>query len=519
MKKIMEQKTQQNKKSKLNVPTMVLSGLLVTGALAGFAMAFTGCPNLSVPGGNEITNNLLEQNVWPYDKNVANWKHFTSGNWETEKDPKSATEPGLGRWYGTEYKVDIYENGAVRSASNETRAYIPSPGSYWSDALGTFVQVPAQNTHLMETCEIPYGKKLLANGEFEIDNGVIVLPTGSVADPKMPNVDDGMGGLSPSVPTARIIQRSSSGNGIHDMAGIGGAYIAIQGTGSPEVKSILPELSLQAKKLYDFFNAVQGGGAKFTNLKNYEKAMLGNSSSTVNSFLSAMDEKGDAIIDEIFGPVGPENTARAEFDKYFDAYSAGHHLIARDWDTEGTVDTVTLSERENYKTLRGLINQNYNTGVGTHFLNSYDNGVTLDIGNIGTFNLQTGEMQAVMRGQIIEALGLDGLTGDQQTAAQQMADALIIQLGQDREELRAFKDDLTAEADEEKGNRPAFAQALNYQVGSGMQTVAQAGTQSNVRLARLDDGAAFSPELVKGAYGTKYTGSFTPYKKDENGLA
>jgi hypothetical protein len=54
-----------------------------------------------------------------------------------------------------------------------------------------------------------------------------------------------------------------------------------------------------------------------------------------------------------------------------------------------------------------------------------------------------------------------------------MADALIIQLGQDREELRAFKDDLTAEAAPEKGNRPTFAQALDYHVGSGMQTVAQ----------------------------------------------
>jgi hypothetical protein len=33
-----------------------------------------------------------------------------------------------------------------------------------------------------------------------------------------------------------------------------------------------------------------------------------------------------------------------------------------------------------------------------------------------------------------------------------------------------------------------------------MQTVvAQAGTQSNVRLAHVDDGAAFSPELVRGS--------------------
>jgi hypothetical protein len=52
--------------------------------------------------------------------------------------------------------------------------------------------------------------------------------------------------------------------------------------------------------------------------------------------------------------------------------------------------------------------------------------------------------------------------------------------------------------------------------------LASVGTQqqtSAVKLAHVDEGAAFGPELKKGAYGAKYTGNFTPYRKDENGIA
>jgi hypothetical protein len=53
-----------------------------------------------------------------------------------------------------------------------------------------------------------------------------------------------------------------------------------------------------------------------------------------------------------------------------------------------------------------------------------------------------GRLLTAMKAQIVTALGV---TGAEATKANALAEALIIQLGQDNEEFRAFVDDLTAE--------------------------------------------------------------------------
>jgi len=139
-------------------------------------------------------------------------------------------------------------------------------------------------------------------------------------------------------------------------------------------------------------------------------------------------------------------TARAEFDKYFAAYTKGNYMVTRDWQTEhgagnnpGTKPAAATTAEGAFAALLPAAGEGaYNTsGV-------YDNGrsTLLNIGSPADFNALNGRLLTAMKAQIVAALGV---TGAEATKANALAEALIIQLGQDNEEFRAFVDDLTAE--------------------------------------------------------------------------
>ncbi|MDR2133966.1 MAG: hypothetical protein LBP27_02570, partial [Treponema sp.] len=94
-----------------------------------------------------------------------------------------------------------------------------------------------------------------------------------------------------------------------------------------------------------------------------------------------------------------------------------------------------------------------------------------------------------MVGEILMALELDTLTGADLDNARAAALALVIQLGEDAEELRAFMDDV-AKVGLALGNGTKIE---DYKCQESM--VAQTAPQSGTRLAHVD--AKFSPELGK----------------------
>jgi hypothetical protein len=121
----------------------------------------------------------------------------------------------------------------------------------------------------------------------------------------------------------------------------------------------------------------------------------------------------------------------------------------------------------------------------------------LQIGTGTSVAAQFADMITKMKTQIITQLGLTGVAN-----ADAMANALIIQLGQDNEEFRALINDIQAES---------LDFALNYDYSTGAAAVSSVGEQSTTRLASVD--VTFDKGELKG------NKVYEQYRKDENGIA
>jgi type II secretory pathway pseudopilin PulG len=274
--------------------------------------------------------------------------------------------------------------------------------------------------------------------------------------------------------------------------------------------NLLPQYSAQAEKLRAVFAGATIGdatlAAKYTALAGYESAIkTAGNGVTLPNRVATVGTQRDNILTEIFGAKG--TTDRDAFDAYFELYAVGNRLITRDWQTEygvgvtGGPKPAAATAAEG--TFAGLLS---GAGEGSypisHTWDNYGRGTALNVGNEAEFNALCGRLVAAMTPQIVAKLGFSGAN------ANEVAKALIIQLGQDHEEFKAFINDLEAET--------GCDSVLGY---TGF-TVASAGSQSNEKLAAVNPGTTFNPEELKGnKLYEQYTGNFHPYKKEDNGIA
>jgi hypothetical protein len=257
----------------------------------------------------------------------------------------------------------------------------------------------------------------------------------------------------------------------------GGSFTA--GEAVATVDDLLPRLRNQAEALRVFFNGATtnspGLTAKFTTLKNVE-ATLSSGTTTLQGRVNTMESNVGTILDTIFGDSGAD---RETFNKWFDAYQKGQYLISRDWQTEWTSSNITdhgmptaaTTAQGQFTDALDLIGKTipagkYDAGRGNIFQFSGGNDSLNDYFTI-TLNPA---LIAEMKTQILAKLGLNGLTGAQLTNANAMAEALIIQLGQDHKEITAFYDDLVKETG----------------FGVALAEVAQANSQSDIKLAAVN---------------------------------
>jgi flagellar motor protein MotB len=162
------------------------------------------------------------------------------------------------------------------------------------------------------------------------------------------------------------------------------------------------------------------------------------------------------------------------------------NVIANQTDAENAFITARVDAINTGK-VRATANPSATYSVGR-------NVEPLKIGDPTSVNGQFADMETAMKTRIITALGLDTLTEANDIAnANKMAEALIIQLGQDNEEFRAFINDLQAES-------PKFDVLLND------TTLAMSAPQSATRLAKTTIIA--NPDLTKGVMKTP-KGTFT----------
>jgi hypothetical protein len=237
------------------------------------------------------------------------------------------------------------------------------------------------------------------------------------------------------------------------------------GNAADAADALLPRLSGQAEALRAFFEEAKTSypelAAKFGALQTAE-ANIENKANKTNGLLtyrSTVDAQRDAILNEIFAG---DAATRAEFDKYFDAYAKGQYLITADWNTRPAGD-VTIAE-DAFKAARSQLVNISSTLTGKY---TVGRGVAdLNIGKGSSVTQQFDDMMKIMKAYIVAQLGV---TGAEESKAQTMAEALIIQLGQDNEEFRAFVDDLQAEG---------LNTALNYDyTKAGYVNVASVGVQ------------------------------------------
>jgi hypothetical protein len=246
------------------------------------------------------------------------------------------------------------------------------------------------------------------------------------------------------------------------------------------IDALLPELSNQAKALEIYLGAINNPTGAITTLKNAEATMHMTGHPSITTFLSNMDTQRGNIIDTLFGS---DKTA-------FDAYKAGQYLISRDWQTEPGAMTEAVNDFISKRTTAGVTN-------ASNTANFNIRGTNIPIGNSALVNAQLAELKNTMIGQITSNLGISG------TEANKLAEALIIQLGQDQEELRAFRTDLEKEG---------LTGALEYPCGPTLIS-APAEQQSSVRLASVN--ADFPYDAVKESSDHKlYTGNLIPYSKN-----
>jgi hypothetical protein len=222
-------------------------------------------------------------------------------------------------------------------------------------------------------------------------------------------------------------------------------------------------LSAQAQGLEAFFGGVKNADAhadgladKFTAIKEAEALIRRGGKTadgqpvTFGEFVSTMNSRVNALANQL--REGMDDATEAEFDKYFNAYKAGHNLFTHDWAIDtgngvGNDNTDMKAAADAYAALRDALGGIYD-GSG-HSINGYDDPRGFTIQGTDKCILTSGgdlallpQMETAMVPMVVGALGLNGLTGDDATKANTAARALIIQLGQDVEELNALDIDI-----------------------------------------------------------------------------
>jgi hypothetical protein len=269
---------------------------------------------------------------------------------------------------------------------------------------------------------------------------------------------------------------------------------------------------------------------------NINAAVTGVDGSTNNKLADLpgkIDAEIEAMLQEIFGdasedpptPNSEDENPRDKFERYFSVYKQAMYLVNRDWLTvNGSVNpTEQTTLQTAYSTgiteLKGLDGTEDDIkSMGLSGSTSYYAGHTLQ-NHAGLHGY--GPLENALAGQIAEALGM----GDNANVIA-TAKKLVIQIGQDTEELRTLADDLTGAAALQSGNS-SYNTTANYSEilandwsqGWADLKIASAETQSSqVKLASVN--AQFSNGAVKTAYGKpfeEYTGGFTPYAPWKDG--
>jgi hypothetical protein len=285
--------------------------------------------------------------------------------------------------------------------------------------------------------------------------------------------------------------------------------------------SLLHQYRAQADALETFFNGAKSSYpsiSEFSTLAAKEAAIKtalnggAVGAAAVKDRPAAVAGIADEILDTIFGNSGNDRDA---FDAYFNVYAQGQYLISTDWWTRNDGNNGLNTAVSDFNAARSSISDSDLPGQG---VGSWDNnrGTGLAIGEKNAVNAQFTYMQNKMADLIVSKLGI---TGDStlMTNAQNMAKALVIQLGQDQQEFAAFIKDLQEEDQNYNSSSHKFDNVLN-----STAAIAGISTQSNIRLAGINPENTFAPELVKTAYGKpfdQYSGNFTPYRKDDDRVA
>jgi hypothetical protein len=251
----------------------------------------------------------------------------------------------------------------------------------------------------------------------------------------------------------------------------------------------------QSENLADWFGAAAenaqaaneadlAGG--FTNLRDAEnslRALTASNSVTFANYPAEVEKIRNGILNGLIGNGG--TTDRTEFDKYLNAYTAGHYVINRDWQTElqGSANALDGDHAavKAFTDARAALNDNTKYPDDTN--NAGDAVTNIPIGGGLTVETQLGRMEDEMAQRITARFGL---TGANATNMKDVARALVIQLGQDLPELKVFLADMTAEPTIDHKGR------LGRVPSAYMQPLSQANMRSDVLLARVD--AKFPPE-------------------------
>jgi hypothetical protein len=379
--------------------------------------------------------------------------NITWGNWQTDV-PATFTAKGSGHRDGT-------KTGTQTCAEDGTTRTVTEPQ--------------------IETVEIPLGQELYFNGTF--------APIAQI----LPDISHNPTGVD----TLGIMAKYNNGSTVIH----GGGFS--QGEAGTAAEGILTAHSAQAETLRAYFesaeSAYQSLADKFGAIKDAEATIKSSGNGkTLEQRGDIVDTQTGIIWDTIFGTTGAD---RESFDKYLMAYTLGQYLANSEWQTRADNTQQTTMEND-FATALSAIGKTVPSGT-------YDNGrgSGIKIGSNGAFIQLNETLLNVLRGKIVMALGITQYYNEDN--AHEMAQALVIQLGQDGEEYRAFVDDLKAEG--------TFSSVLSYPF-----MVASTNSMPNdIKLASVNPGTNFDAEELKGnkKY-EKYTGAFTPYtpRKEDDGV-
>jgi hypothetical protein len=440
--KMAEQKTEQPKKKGGLLP-LVAAGVLLTVVSLGVG----GCKQSTGPDMTPLVTGPTEQ--W-----IATWSgNITWGSYVTERE-STASATGLGYQQGTESGIETrHENGV---ATSDTR--------------------PASRTVRGADITIPAGQVLNSDGTFS---------------PRQQGQNPGPGPLEWESITPRDVD-------VYGELPIDSQIINISNpSAASAIRGVLGGINSQADGLETWFTDMAGKnigdtfpglGTRFTELAGYEQEIK-NLAATVNKpgesnpltgYAAAAEGKIGDILNRIFGADIPDS-ARRTFESYLAAYRAGKYLTDHDFglNASGVLDHNNNNRDEGVLAAVAAANAAY--------IAALPNSVTAN----GTSVSKRGDNICVgteyttlfdsMVSQIVNVLGLSSLAGTDAAKVNDMARALVTQMG-DNEEF----DVLITDFQNPKANS---GQGLSVALGfdySGI--ISQSQTQSGVKLAYAGGG-------------------------------